>query len=572
MTLIPVIVAFCLFSAFITFGLGIYVFAKNPGSTSHRLFLLVMLTATYWAFGEYSLWQGGSYEEFLFWLKISSFWPLATAFMLHFILYFTNSAVLNKMWSRVVLFLIYAPAILFALTEIGTSLIYTVRFLPGTGFIYQPVEGDPVYLAETAYILIIMASAVLASILAWKRAAQQKIRRQYRLVSAGLIMVIGFGTLSGIILPLSGIYLPNLVFVGIVLFSLIITYSILRHELFTLDPGSAAPDIIRTLPDGLLLGDMEGRIIMTNASAAAMFSANEEDLPGRKIRELLENPACSSIRSGLLEKGYISDVEATFGEENPKVVIITGSLVRDPGGDPAGFVLILHDITRRKESERALRLANEKISLMTRLTRHDIANLVSGLWGYLEFLKEDRFSPDAGLYIDNCLDLTRKISRHLQFTREFQDIGIYKPDWQSLEVMFAKAVTDLPHTDITINRSIMPVEVYVDPLAYKVLYNVLENAIRHGETATRIDILTSETENGELLILIEDDGEGIPERDKTRIFGHGFGKHTGIGLALSREILDVTGITISETGVFGEGARFEIAIPRRAWRKLEDRG
>lgn len=206
---------------------------------------------------------------------------------------------------------------------------------------------------------------------------------------------------------------------------------------------------------------------------------------------------------------------------------------------------------------------------MTRLTRHDITNLVSGLWGYLEFLKEDRSGPDSGLYVDNCLDLTRKISSHLQFTREFQDIGAYSPDWQSLEVIVARAVTDLPHTGLAINRLIIPVEVYADPLSYKVIYNVLENVIRHGKTASRIDISTHNTETGDLLILVEDDGKGIPNEDKDRIFGHGFGGHTGIGLALSREILGVTGISIRESGIYGEGARFEIGVPKRAWRRAD---
>jgi signal transduction histidine kinase len=47
-----------------------------------------------------------------------------------------------------------------------------------------------------------------------------------------------------------------------------------------------------------------------------------------------------------------------------------------------------------------------------------------------------------------------------------------------------------------------------------------------------------------------------------RIFEQGFGKNTGLGLFLSREILAITGITITENGVPGKGARFEITVPR----------
>ncbi len=59
-----------------------------------------------------------------------------------------------------------------------------------------------------------------------------------------------------------------------------------------------------------------------------------------------------------------------------------------------------------------------------------------------------------------------------------------------------------------------------------------------------------------------DNGKGIPDSDKEKIFGHGFGKHTGIGLALSKEILSITGITIRETGQAGQGASLRSGFPR----------
>ncbi|MEI6842822.1 MAG: ATP-binding protein, partial [Methanomicrobiales archaeon] len=68
------------------------------------------------------------------------------------------------------------------------------------------------------------------------------------------------------------------------------------------------------------------------------------------------------------------------------------------------------------------------------------------------------------------------------------------------------------------------------------------------------------------LILCEDDGVGIPADEKEKIFVRGFGKNTGLGLFLSREILSITGITIAETGEPGKGARFEMVVPKGAWR------
>ena len=69
-----------------------------------------------------------------------------------------------------------------------------------------------------------------------------------------------------------------------------------------------------------------------------------------------------------------------------------------------------------------------------------------------------------------------------------------------------------------------------------------------------------------MILIIEDDGIGIPEEDKDKIFTRGFGKNTGYGLFLVREILLITGITIKKTGQPGKGARFEMTVPKGAWR------
>ena len=67
-------------------------------------------------------------------------------------------------------------------------------------------------------------------------------------------------------------------------------------------------------------------------------------------------------------------------------------------------------------------------------------------------------------------------------------------------------------------------------------------------------------------MVCEDDGDGVAAEEKEKIFERGFGKNTGMGLFLSREILSITGITIKETGEPGMGARFEMTVPNRAWR------
>jgi signal transduction histidine kinase len=94
----------------------------------------------------------------------------------------------------------------------------------------------------------------------------------------------------------------------------------------------------------------------------------------------------------------------------------------------------------------------------------------------------------------------------------------------------------------------------------KVFFNLMDNTLRHGRTATKIRISHRFIETG-AVVIYEDNGVGIPYSDKEQIFGRGIGQNTGYGLFIAREILGITGMSIRETGTPGEGARFEIHIP-----------
>jgi K+-sensing histidine kinase KdpD len=102
--------------------------------------------------------------------------------------------------------------------------------------------------------------------------------------------------------------------------------------------------------------------------------------------------------------------------------------------------------------------------------------------------------------------------------------------------------------------------VYVDPIIKKVFTTLIDNALRHGEKVSKIVFLCVQ-EKDDMIIAIQDDGIGIFDSEKESIFDHEYGKNTGIGLFLSKEILSITGLAISECGFFGAGARFEIVIP-----------
>jgi signal transduction histidine kinase len=104
-----------------------------------------------------------------------------------------------------------------------------------------------------------------------------------------------------------------------------------------------------------------------------------------------------------------------------------------------------------------------------------------------------------------------------------------------------------------------------DPLVGRVFYNLVENSIRHGDGVKRIRV-SAEPRGDAMLVVYEDDGVGIKDEDRAHIFEKGFGRNSGYGLFLIREILAITGITIEEKGKAGKGVRFEMTVPPGAWR------
>ena len=110
-------------------------------------------------------------------------------------------------------------------------------------------------------------------------------------------------------------------------------------------------------------------------------------------------------------------------------------------------------------------------------------------------------------------------------------------------------------------------EIFSIPLIERVFYTLVDNACRYGTILTEIRCSAEKISDG-LVIIIEDNGVGIAQEHKERIFEKGFGKSSGHShsLFLAREILSITGITIRETGRAGKGARFEMQVPKGMYR------
>ena len=208
----------------------------------------------------------------------------------------------------------------------------------------------------------------------------------------------------------------------------------------------------------------------------------------------------------------------------------------------------------------ALATANRKLNLLSSITRHDILNKLTGLSGYVELMKDEFPEPRAREFLDIEEKIIREITGHVQFTKDYQEIGIQTPRWFDLGEIVRPALSSLSVIGKQYSVETANLSVYADPMLAKVFTNLADNSVRHAKDFTRVSV-RAEIAGNEARIIYEDDGCGVPGEFKEAIFCRQHFTHTGFGLYLSREILGITGLTIRETGTPGNGARFEITVP-----------
>lgn len=315
------------------------------------------------------------------------------------------------------------------------------------------------------------------------------------------------------------------------------------------------------------------------------------DVPGRELRVLVgqEGLACAEPWDRFVHPGDISllrkeltnqicdrrqgfgiGIRVRYASSSWRWVLVTGSTGSTAetglpiwiGG--AIFEVSSYVMTCPGDTE-----SRDQLPLFLGALRHDLRNRLSvivGYWGALqERLPKDESLQLYAVRIGQGIDgLSNEVNR----IDEILDIGKRMPGWQHFTKIFqAAAASVLPET-VSLKLSNDLPDIFADPLLPSVCTNLLDNAVRHGGEVTAISV-SVRTEGDAAVVVVEDDGIGVPPALKDRIFDPGYGKHTGYGLYFTRAILERTGLSICERGEEGCGARFEIRVPPGFFRPVQ---
>lgn len=312
---------------------------------------------------------------------------------------------------------------------------------------------------------------------------------------------------------------------------------------------------------------MPGKIVDTNEVAVRQTGYSRDELVERTLLDLCSRDLSQRSRGIMME--LLTRGEARFETEKIKKdgallpVEISARLAKFR--EKNYVIAISRDISRRKREERSLRIANQKLQLMNIVAWHDIQNKVTGLRGYVELSRDLVTDEKLKKFIDSEEDVLKVIHRQLQYTREYQEMGIHPPQWVSLPRVLRTIASFREMGPLKFRLDLHDLELYCDPVIEKVFSHLIENTQKHGKKATEIRISCQQAPNG-LLLIYEDDGVGIPPEKKKDLFVRGVGSATGFSLFFVHDILEISDMSIQETGIPGSGVRFEISIPKGLYR------
>ena len=351
--------------------------------------------------------------------------------------------------------------------------------------------------------------------------------------------------------------------------------------------------LIDALGDLVIHRDREGRIVYANKVFASLTSLETQQLRGKTLGEL-------GIEIGIVPDAAFSDGECLSSTD---VAIRSASgtrwfswielSVRDKLSADVSHRAIARDITSRKRAETALIASRERAEFASRAksqflatVSHEIRTPMNGIMGMAKLLADTNLTPEQRTYvgavstsasallalIDDLLDYS-KIEAG-RFEPELQDVSPRELVDNVVELLSSRAFVKGIGLGCMVSPNV-PQMVKTDPgRVRQVLLNLIGNAIKFtdaGGIAVRLSLST--TDKGSFLSFsVKDTGPGLLEKDRERIFDefeqadststrqHG---GAGLGLAISRRIMQSMGGRIWVESTPGAGSEFSFEVPVR---------
>ena len=348
------------------------------------------------------------------------------------------------------------------------------------------------------------------------------------------------------------------------------------------------PDLADLLPDAVLRLGPDRKILAANAAAARLTGYAVDDLIGHDCREILDprNPEGRPIwpngwhpSTHLRSVHRLPEQQVTLRRHDTATVrtFVTGQYERDADGRLISLVLVL------RESGARTHKATSGIEIVSTVS-HELRSPLTSVKGYTsllltrwerisdeqkrEMLEQVKHDADrVHRLITELLDISRLETDRLVLRRQMVDLQ------PLIATVIEKVRFSYPDIEVDLRFDDGFPEVYADPdKMEQVLTNLVENACKYASPqGMRIE---GQVHGDTASLAVSDAGEGIPTEDLPKVFTKFFrrelGKPTGSGLGLwiSRGLVEAHGGQLTATSAPGEGTTFSFTLPLMAFEEL----
>jgi PAS domain S-box-containing protein len=356
------------------------------------------------------------------------------------------------------------------------------------------------------------------------------------------------------------------------------------------DPGLLS-QIVEVSGDAIFSEDLTGTITSWNAAAERLYGRTAEEMVGHPTWQMLPEETALQLRSvhEMALSGERVDRFDTFHRRPDGrhiAVSVTVSPLRDGAGAMAGLATSVQDVTERvqltaeledarRTQERqnvSLARSNRDLEQFAFVASHDLSEPLRAMTGFVQLL-EKRYADvldERGLgYIGHIVDGSARMRTLIEDLLEYSRYLLIDPTGRLVKTADAarEVVSTVSYTGVVVGD--LPDVWYDETSVRAVLQNLIGNALKFQRPDTEPNVeVTGRTEDGRVLLCVDDNGIGIEPQYRERVFGMFARLHvreaysgTGIGLAIVQQVAERSGGTAWVEESHLGGSRFCLTLP-----------